>query len=57
MEEITCEHRRRMGTKDDLITEFKDGTVFDKYVEEHPEFTICDGVIGIKLPRKQKTCR
>ena len=38
-----------MGTKDSLIAEFKESTVFQKYVDEHPEFTICDKVIGTMI--------
>ena len=49
MEAVTCEQRLHMGIKEDLFLEFKQSKVFDKYVEEHPEFTICDEVIGTMI--------
>ena len=49
MEAVTCKQRFRMDTNEDLILEFKLSKVFEKYVDEHPEFTICDEVIGTMI--------
>ena len=45
-EAMTCEQRLCMGTKEDLILEFKLSNVSEKCVGEHPDFTIFDEVIG-----------
>ena len=49
MEPMTCEQRFRIGTKDDLILEFKLSKLFEKYAGEHSGFTISDEVIGTMI--------